>query len=286
MKAAIILNREGVAQEIVLDICKTLTDLDILPCFQEEYSEEYTRPFVHLPFDKIMTDCDVILAIGGDGTILHAAKQAAFNNKKVLGINCGRLGYTAGLESDELELLKALKSGEYNVDKRMMLEVDVIGATGQKSTYYCVNDAVISKGALSRIIDITVCFDSKAKTSYRSDGIIVSTPTGSTAYSMSAGGPILDPGINGIIVTPICAHSFFTRPMVLNPDAEVTIAATVRNDSESYLTIDGEKAIKLRNDSKVVVRRAKEYTADLIKIKNDNFLQILHKKMIERRSGN
>lgn len=279
MKAAVILNREGVPAEVVRQLCDTLERLDILPCFdaQAPVSDRYVRR----PVQELLEGCDVVLALGGDGTILHAAKAAAQQDKKVLGINCGRLGFTAGLEADELELLSALRSGAYTIDRRMLLEVVVSGSRDDAS-YLCVNDAVISKGALSRMIDITARFDADTVMQYRSDGLIVATPTGSTAYSLSAGGPVMDPSINSILVTPICTHSFFNRPMVLNPESSVCVTVQERGDTEAYLTIDGERAIRLHGSMSVTIRREQVKTANLIKIKNDGFLQILHTKLVER----
>lgn len=279
MKAAIFLNAEGNKPDIVEKLCNKLVSIDILPMFSESQAEESGGKYPIKPFAQLLSECDIVLALGGDGTIIHAAKHAALYGKQVLGINGGHLGFTAGLEANELDLLDALQTKEYTIDSRMLLEVTVSGRKNDK--YYCLNDAVISRGALSRIVEVEIKVNDDPCMNYRADGVIVATPTGSTAYSLSAGAPMIDPSINGILVTPICAHSFSTVPIFIDAASRVCVNATARAGSEIYLTIDGERSIKLRPDDVVTSRRA-QCTANLIKIKSDNFVQILNKKMIGR----
>lgn len=219
---------------------------------------------------------DFCIAFGGDGTILHSAKLCSKYKKAVLGINGGHLGYTAGLEPDEIELISEIKRGNYYIDKRMMLEVE---ANGEK--FYCVNDAVISKGSLSRMIDFSLFIADKPVMNTSSDGIIISTPTGSTAYSLSAGGPILDPSIESILITSICSHSLFDRPIVINNNEIIKVKFFDTRNCEGYLTIDGETSIKLNSEDTITVKKAENCTADLIRIKEDNFLNILNKKFVK-----
>lgn len=280
MKAAIVLNPEGVCAKIINDLCVKLKEIGFTPIFSQN-DKSFANNNITVPEKQLFKECDLVIALGGDGTILHAAKKASFESKKILGVNCGRLGFTAGLEFNELDLITALKTKDYLIDKRMMLKVKLQKGDKEK-IYYCINDAVISKGALSRMIDITVSLDQETNIEYASDGIIISTPTGSTAYSLSAGGPITDPSINSILITPICAHSLFARPLVLNQDAEVKISAQARNFSECYLTIDGEQAVKMDKDDRVTISRADNITVDLIKIKSDSFMKIVQKKFSER----
>ena len=226
--------------------------------------------------DTLYRDCDVIVAVGGDGTIIHTAKAAAYWNKPVLGVNTGRLGFMAGLELDELDALDALVTGGYQTERRMMLKVSL--SSGSR-TAYCLNDAVVAKGALSRMVDIAVQNGGKSFITYRADGLIVSTPTGSTAYSMSAGGPILDPAVESILLTPICPHALSARSVLLGADAEVEISIISRNGAKVFLTLDGEESFEILPEDRITISRADEFATKLIKIKDDSFYDILRKKM-------
>lgn len=267
MKAVIFLNPTGV-------------DLKVLDSIKVKLENEGITPVMYESEEDIKS-CDFAIAYGGDGTILHAAKICSYYKKSVLGINGGRFGYTAGIETDELDLLKNIKTNNYSVDKRMMLEV-IVESGDKIQKLYCVNDAVVSRGALSRIVDISVEVDENEILSTRSDGVIVSTPTGSTAYSLSAGGPILDPSINGILVTAICPHSLLQRPILLNEKETVKIKVNQIGNLEAYITVDGENSIKLNNDDVVIVKKAQDFTADLIRIKDESFMSILNKKFFKK----
>lgn len=265
MKAVIFLNPAGVNQNVLDEIKTRLKNEGIIPVMFKDEND--------------IKESDFAIAFGGDGTILHAAKICSFHQKSVLGINGGRLGYTAGLEENELELLKKLKTGDYSIDKRMMLEVEIISKTDSKKLY-CVNDAVVSRGALSRIVDVSLSVGESEIMHTRSDGIIVSTPTGSTAYSLSAGGPILDPSIGGILVTAICPHSLYERPIVFNENETVKIKVKQTQELKAYLTVDGETSIELNADDTVTVKKAEQFTANLIRLKNESFMNILNKKLM------
>lgn len=219
---------------------------------------------------------DWVICIGGDGTILHTAKKAAAENKPVLGINAGRVGFMAGLERDELERLSLLRTGEYALENRMLLKATV---SAHRKTFYCLNDAVISKGSLARMIDITVDLGGE-QISYRADGLIAATPSGSTAYSMSAGGPVLDPSIESIILTPICPHSLFSRSILLSADAKISLSAAGAPGTRVYLSVDGEETHLLEPGSAVEIRRATDLTVRLIKLKKDSFYQTLSRKLM------
>ena len=232
--------------------------------------------------DELMKLCDLAVVVGGDGTTLAVAKKAAFLNKTVLGINAGRLGFMSGLEKDELEMLGKLASGEYTIDERMMLKASVYQNDELISSYHCLNDAVITRGELARLIDVSVMVEGRLATNTRADGMIVSTPTGSTAYSMAAGGPVLSPDNFCFVITPICPHSLLNRSIVFSSDKELTLF--VENDvyKNSFLALDGQESIQIENNTKIVISKS-EFTAKLIKIKPDNFYEILNKKIIERR---
>ena len=228
---------------------------------------------------ELVADCDILLTVGGDGTIIHCAKHAAASGKPVLGINLGRLGYVAELEPDETEMLKALLKGEYSLENRLILSVTVKRENGKTEKYTAVNDAVISRGALSRIIDIKVSIDGDAVSSYRADGVLVATPTGSTAYALSAGGPVIAPNLKCIELVPICSHSMSARCAVLSPNSVLEIKSS-SPDGKSYLTIDGQISVELSEKDSVEVKSS-EHTLDMIVMKKRNFFKLAGEKLKE-----
>ena len=235
-------------------------------------------------FDSLAQTCDVMIAVGGDGTIIHCAKHAAAAGKPILGINVGRLGFVAGLEPDEYGLLERLVSGDYSVEERMMLEVRVCSG-GSCKTYRALNDAVFFRGALSHMPDFRVRFNGTKVCDYRSDGLIFSTPTGSTAYSLSAGGPVVDPQLNCIVLTPICPHSLMTRPVVFEPEAKLTIRVDMDSESEVILTMDGETSFRIPDKAVKMEIFRSEQSVRIIKLKSNNFYEVLTDKLGERRHG-
>ena len=170
--------------------------------------------------DELFSMCDAAVTAGGDGTIIHAAKYAAVNNVPLIGVNVGRLGFAADLEPDDIGRLKKLVSGEYTTEKRILLDVEV--NKGNKTNHYlAVNDAVIARGQLSKIIDINLYLDDEWIAKYRADGLLFATPTGSTAYSLSAGGPVVAPQADCIIATPVCPHSLHSRSVLFEGSASL-----------------------------------------------------------------
>ncbi len=201
--------------------------------------------------EQLLQDCDLAITIGGDGTLLHAAAQAARCEKPVLGINVGRLGFLATVEEGELEQLSRLVRGEYVLDRRMMLSARIEGSTVYRSD--ALNDVVVSKGARTNTIRFEIYCDGTLVNSYRGDGVIVATPTGSTAYSLSAGGPILDARIGGILVTPICPHSLNTPPMVFSADRSLRIVTSEQEEGGAYLSTDGRDYIALGQKDEILI---------------------------------
>lgn len=230
---------------------------------------------------EALTGCDMAIALGGDGTIVHVAKAAAQTGCSVLGINAGHLGFLAGLEANELDALPALLQEEYTVDERALLEVTVRTADGQ-ITRYAMNEAVLSRGGLSRLVDVTVCADGGEVLSCRGDGVIIATPTGSTAYSLSAGGPVVDPSVDCVLLTPVCPHSLDSRPRIWPGGVTLTARATAADGAPAYVTVDGEENIPLLPDSTVTVRRA-EVSARLLQLQGDSFYERLRRKLSDRR---
>lgn len=275
-------NNDGVLQTCE-EICKELDKLgveySVAKC--NESDETATLP-LFFDTNELIENCDIVIVVGGDGTTLNVAKAASLHNKLTLGINAGRLGFMSGLERDELSLLNRLVSGEYEVEERMMINARLMSENGTQN-FICLNDAVITRGDLARLIDVTVKSDGRVITKNRADGMIIATPTGSTAYSMAAGGPVVSPDNSCFVVTPICPHSLVNRSIVFSSDKELEI--TVENDKNntSYLSIDGEKSVTVTKNSKIIISKS-EYVAKLIKIKPDSFYEILNKKLLERRN--
>lgn len=225
-------------------------------------------------------NADGIIAIGGDGTIMHVAKLAAPLQLPVLGVNSGKLGFLAGLEMDETPRLQALIDGAYDTEERLLLDVTV---EGNADTYLAMNEAVVSRGALSRLVDLKVTCGEREVRRYRADGVMVATPTGSTAYSLSAGGPVVDPRVPCLLLTPICPHSLYARSYVLPTDTALHIdTADTRGDT--FLTVDGETEVPLPMGGVVTVKRSR-FVARLIRLQTQSFYDVLDKKLIGRDGG-
>ena len=231
--------------------------------------------------DAVIRDGDVVVALGGDGTIIHTAKRAARYERAVLGINCGTLGFMAGLEPDELTRLSALMTGEYTVDDRMMLSVEVHQNGAICQTFFALNEAVVSRGPLSRMIGLTIGNQHESVIQYHADGVILATPTGSTAYSLSAGGPVIDPALRGLLMTPICPHSLHSRAYMFKEDAGLSGGWDGPAGTNAFLSVDGENGVALAAGDTVVVRKAAQ-SARLITIKTQPFYDVLHRKLMDR----
>ena len=227
--------------------------------------------------NNLINDCDIVVSVGGDGSFINAAKVATDNNKPVLCVNAGKLAYLACLESDELGLLSKVVKGEYITEKRMMLSVSILDKS-DRIIYHsnCINDAIVSRSGVIRIMKLSVSCNGAPLIDYMADGAIVSTPTGSTAYSLSAGGPVIDPCVESILLTPVCAHSVFSRSVVLGGNSELEI--THDNSGEAILSCDGQSAVIIPEGAVVTVKRS-EKCSSFIKIKNDTFIDVLNKKI-------
>ncbi|MBQ8357201.1 MAG: NAD(+)/NADH kinase [Clostridia bacterium] len=237
------------------------------------------REYTYLPLEEVYTAADCIVVLGGDGSILDAARRAAPLGKPLLGINMGHLGYMAELETNELSLLKKVVEGEYEIDERSMLSVSVHTQTGGlKAESFALNEAVISNGSVARIVELELYEGGELVSAYRADGMIVATPTGSTAYSMSAGGPIADPNLNCLLVTPVCPHSLSARPLLFRDDARVEIKNTCQREKMLYLTVDGRINFEIYRGDMVRVTRS-DMTTRLIRLRRGGFYNKLQQKM-------
>ncbi len=228
--------------------------------------------------ERELADAELLICFGGDGTILHASKAATHAGVPVLGVNIGTVGFMAELEGSELELLRRLKTDDYSVEQRMMLHVT---ARHEGRTIYddiALNDAAITKGTIARIVQLSIFCDEVEAMSFGGDGVIVCTPTGSTAYSLSAGGPIVEPLSQNITITPICAHNIMTRPLVASPRREIQVHIGRMGRKNVFLSVDGGKAVRLSSGDIVTVTRSSLYTK-LLRLKNRSFFEILHNKL-------
>ena len=232
-----------------------------------------------VPIERIYQDSDIICVLGGDGTILESARKAAPAGIPILGVNLGRLGYMAELELNELDMLSDVVEGNYTLDKRMMIKVEVADKDGnEKLSSYALNDAVISNGSIARIIDLALYEGGELISNYRSDGLIIATPTGSTAYSMSAGGAVVDPRVECICVTPICPHALGSRPMIFGKDAKIEIKNICQREKMIFLTLDGRINQELSYGDTVRITES-EMSTGLVRLKNNCFYNQLRKKM-------
>ena len=234
----------------------------------------------YLPFDDCLYKTDVILTIGGDGTILHVANLTLNYHKPILGINLGRCGFLATCEVDELEAkLSAVAEGQYNLDPRMLLYVQVLGDDEWEG--HALNDVVVTKGRLQQAIDFSVYCDDILVEHFRGDGVIVATPTGSTAYSLAAGGPILDSQTKGIVVTPLCPHSLATPPMVFAQERKLNICVGQVADDEVFISCDGDSGYPLRAGATAMVRLS-DQNVQLITFSRADQFQAIDQKLRSR----
>ena len=283
MKIGIIPN---FTREKALDVTKnTVTELEKLNIdyfFDINAKKDFELEVDETHFvDKIYEVVDVIIAIGGDGSFIHTAKETAVHKKPVLCINAGNLAFLAGLEGNELSLIKKLIAGDYSTDKRMMLNVVIKENNEENLLGYCLNDVVIARGSEIKLVDLDVFCNNRKINNYRADGVVVSTPTGSTAYSWSAGGPVIDPDLQCIMLTPICTHSPLNRSLVFNEDSVIRVKP-VHDTQNVCVSTDGERTIELSQNSEIIISKS-NYCAEFIRIKSDEFFDILNSKLSQRR---
>lgn len=233
---------------------------------------------------KLAAHSDLLLVLGGDGTLLTAARAAGKRQTPILGINLGSLGYLTEFTMQELiPALESIRNDSHQVQERVMLSVRLLPRQGKIRHHLALNEAVIHNGVLARIMDLEIRVDGEFVTNSRSDGLIISTPTGSTAYSLSAGGPILQPDLNAVILTPICPHTLSNRPIVLNDT--VSIQVVLQAGDNAMLTIDGQVGETLAIGDRVSVCKA-PFATRLIKPPNKNHFLILRQKLHWGEHGN
>ncbi|MCL2013555.1 MAG: NAD(+)/NADH kinase [Oscillospiraceae bacterium] len=244
------------AGDCVVQTAEEISRLGASPLLSLEYKDRFSNyGFLNFTdFDEALAECDIIIAIGGDGTIIHAAHHAMTADKPVIGINTGRLGFLAGLEPAQpaqSDCLKALVDGDYTVTPRMMLNF-----THNGKSLNALNDIVISRMSLPKILDITIHCDDRLVGNYRADGIIFSTPTGSTAYALSAGGPIIDPLLDVLAMTPICPHSLLSRSVLFHSEKKLAVSVKCPKGGKIYASLDGGKSIAVEPAEQMIIKKS------------------------------
>lgn len=225
-----------------------------------------------------MVECDIFITVGGDGTILKWGKKAAILKKPLLGINTGRLGFMTALETDEFDKLSSLIGGKYHISKRMLMNAEFIGSN--KKCYLALNDIVLSKGSYSKLPEFIVEINGVTVSKIRADGIIFSTPTGSTAYALSAGGPIIEPTVECMEMTPLCAHTLLNRPMIFSGNDVITVKFKGYEGSDVTVSVDGDSGIVFSEGD--IIRITKSDTVlHLIDINGDSFYNSVNNKLIQ-----
>lgn len=258
--------------------------IDVRLCLPFEVDRSYDLPrdlrFSRL--DKELHTADAVVCFGGDGTILHMAKAATKQGVPALGVNIGTMGFMAELESTELEQLSRLAQDDYFVDERMMLDVTVHRDRDIIFHDICLNDVVITKGAVARIVHLAVKCDGVQAMECGGDGVIVATPTGSTAYSLSAGGPIVEPEAHSILVTPICAHDVASRGFIAADKRVINVELTHNARRNAFLSVDGGKALRMNMGDVVTIKKS-NLTTKLIRLKKRSFYDVVNMKFMNSR---
>ena len=269
--------RKGKAPELIARLQGWAKDRDVEVVLEREIAKKMGEP-AGVDRETIGSFVDMVVAFGGDGTLLMAARSVRKFDVPILGINLGAFGYLTVFNLNEMiEALEMIHRGEYRTERRMMLDVEV--RSGDRTIEDCsvLNDVVINRGNLSRMVDLEVIVDDRYLTTYRADGLIVSTPTGSTAYSLSAGGPIVFPMLHSIIINPICPHTLTNRPVMLPESAGIRIVLWTKGIGATA-TLDGQLSFDLRSGDSIVVRRS-AYVTNLVTSPRRGYLQILRSKL-------
>lgn len=259
---------------------------DIVPWLQSRGIEVFLDPAskdqcpanaCFAPPEEMVKAVEIVSVFGGDGTLLYAARLIGASEVPILGINLGSLGFLTEVKVDEMHAaFEGLLSGQYRLEERVLLSVEVVRNGSVVAQYLALNDAVINKGALARIIDLEVSVNSQPVLFTRADGLIISTPTGSTAYSLAAGGPILYPTLDAFIIAPICPHALANRPVVI-PDRDA-VGVCLRHGTDVMLTVDGQVGMPLQQQDYLGIRRAQS-TLRLVLPFGSNFFKLLREKL-------
>jgi NAD+ kinase len=262
---------------IVAEIVSWLQARAVQVFVDESSAQQYTGSCAVLPAREFASRVDLVAVFGGDGTFLYGARLVGGSGVPILGVNLGSLGFLTEVKLEEMyAVFTSCLSGQYQLEERMLLEIEVLREEKQLSRYLALNDAVINKGALARMIEFEAIVNSQLVTVMRADGLIISTPTGSTAYSLSAGGPILYPTLGAVIITPICPHTLTNRPVVVPDDAVVEVL--LRHGQDVMLTVDGQIGSPLETRDRLKIRKAGQ-SLRIVQPKGGKFFGLLREKL-------
>ncbi len=279
MKLSFVFNESGEHSfSATLDILKRFLNYNVEILVLEKYRTRFKE--LNLTFyenlDDLIKNSEITVVCGGDGTIMHTAKKAARYSVPIFGINYGRLGFMSSIESSNLSGIEEFISGKYNISRKMMLKI-----ISNNFETYALNDLVLNRKLDSQIVDYKVFANSNKICSYRADGLIISTPTGSTAYSLAAGGPIIESNMSCFLITPICAHTLSARSIVLNSDMAIKLEYSPKNNGGVAITVDGN--IFLEGNDKAVIRAQKsEYDALFVELNSSSFYSNIDTKLINK----
>jgi len=265
-------------RETTCRIINWLNSKKLKVCIEGNMGKEIGKEELNCPTEKFLKEVDLVISLGGDGTLLRAARLAAAEDIAVFGVNLGGLGFLTQIGIDDLEKsLDKLYQGRYFIDERMMLSCVVRRKEEEIEKFTALNDVVIGKGAFARIICLATYINNDYVITYSADGLVVSTSTGSTAYSLSAGGPILNPNINSTILTPICPHTLSARPLIIGENDQVKIKLE-SSEEKVMVTIDGQEGFILKPNDEVIIKKS-DHKARLITFKEKSFYAILREKL-------
>jgi len=267
--------------EVTKSVVKWLLEHDSEPYLNEIVASKMGYDEYGKKSTDIYSKSDFIIALGGDGTILNVTRLCAPFGTPIFAVNLGHLGFLTEVDMNEVFVsLDKIYKGEYTVEKRMMLEANVVKNDMEIINFRALNDIVITRGAFSRMARINAYVNNNYVDTYLADGVIIATPTGSTAYSLSAGGPIVYPTVEVIIITPICPHTLYSRSIIVSPDDVIRLEISEENQ-DLMITTDGQQGYKLDYRDIIYIKKSNEYT-NLIRVKNTNFFDLLRDKLTER----
>ena len=280
------MNRIGIAvnqnKPSAIEVAKQLIDLleskGVTVWIDSDVADKVGRRDISLPVDEFPGRVQLVFVLGGDGTLLGIARKLAVHDLPILGINLGHLGFLSEEEPNDLpNAVERVLQGDYHLEKRMMLEASVIRNGQVIHQGIALNDVGIAKGSFGRMVTLSVYVDDMYVDKYSGDGLILSTPTGSTAYSLSCGGPIVSPHINVILITPICPHTLSSRPIIIQKDQEIRVEVSATHN-DIGMTIDGQVGFILEVGDQIIVRKSPHYTT-LMKWQERGFFDVLRQKL-------
>lgn len=286
MKIGLIVNKDksdalSCAEKIISLLCENNAEVLLDNSLIELLSFDDTKNIKYYDsYESVIKNSDVAITVGGDGTIIHSAKFASFYKKPLIGVNLGRIGFVAGLELSEIDELKRILSGDYKIQKRMLLLVKLT-RDGITQDFVAVNEAAVTRDVLCPIIEINVALNDENIITHRADGMIFATPTGSTAYSFSSGGPVVEPDMDCILLNPICPHALSSRQVLFSADNKLTATVLNADKSRCYLVVDGQTNVELKKGDTITVTKADSYL-ELIILKEKNFYTLLNEKLKEK----